>query len=61
MEGNEELQLDMWKVSVDSMQKYLRSETHIGKVYLAEFEENFKLSQTGELVIALIYIMTISY
>lgn len=61
MEGNEELQLDMWKVSVDSMQKYLRSETHSGKVYLAEFEENFKLSQTGELVIALIYIMTISY
>ncbi|KAF1800385.1 glycoside hydrolase family 47 protein [Mucor lusitanicus] len=50
MEGNEELQLDMWKVSVDSMQKYLRSETHSGKVYLAEFEEHYKLLQTGELV-----------
>lgn len=51
MEGNEELQLDMWKVSVDSMQKYLRSETHSGKVYLAEFEEQYKLLQTGELVV----------
>lgn len=51
MEGNEELQLDMWKVSVDSMQKYLRSETHSGKVYLAEFEEHYKLLQSGELVV----------
>ncbi|KAG2213585.1 hypothetical protein INT46_002737, partial [Mucor plumbeus] len=50
MEGKEELQLDMWRVSVDSMQKYLRSETITGKVYLAEIEENYKLLQTGELI-----------
>ncbi|KAI8987195.1 glycoside hydrolase [Pilobolus umbonatus] len=50
MEGNEELQLDMWRTSVASMQKYLRSETHNGTVYLAEFSDNFKILQTGELV-----------
>jgi mannosyl-oligosaccharide alpha-1,2-mannosidase len=61
MEGKEELQLDMWRVSVDSMQKYLRSETITGKVYLAEIEENYKLLQTGELVIRVLYITNIPY
>ncbi|KAG2198086.1 hypothetical protein INT47_011921 [Mucor saturninus] len=50
MEGKEELQLDMWKTAVGSMHRYLRSETHGGKVYLAEFEEHYKLLQSGELV-----------
>lgn len=50
MEGQEELQLDMWRTSVDSMNRYLRSETANGKVYLAEFEEHYKLLQSGELV-----------
>lgn len=50
MEGQEELQLDMWKTAVESMHQYLRSETHGGKVYLAEFEEHYKLLQSGELV-----------
>lgn len=50
MEGNEELQLDMWNTAVESMHKYLRSETHTGKVYLAEFKEHYKLLQSGELV-----------
>lgn len=50
MEGKEELQLDMWRTSVDSMNRYLRSETQNGKVYLAEFEEHYKLLQSGELV-----------
>jgi mannosyl-oligosaccharide alpha-1,2-mannosidase len=50
MEGNEELQIDMWRTSVNSMQQYLRSETQNGKVYLAEFEDNYKLMQSGELV-----------
>lgn len=50
MEGNEELQIDMWRTSVDSMQQYLRSETSNGKVYLAEYNDNYKLLQSGELV-----------
>jgi mannosyl-oligosaccharide alpha-1,2-mannosidase len=50
MEGKEDLQLDMWLTAVDSMQRYLRSETHSGKVYLGEFEGNYKLLQSGELV-----------
>jgi mannosyl-oligosaccharide alpha-1,2-mannosidase len=50
MEGNEELQLDMWRTSVDSMRRYLRSETHNGKVFLAEIEDHYKLLQSGELV-----------
>lgn len=50
MEGKEDLQLDMWKTAVGSMHRYLRSETHGGKVYLAEFEEHYKLLQSGELV-----------
>lgn len=50
LEGKEELQLDMWLTAVDSMQRYLRSETHGGKVYLGEFEEQYKLLQSGELV-----------
>lgn len=50
MEGNEELQLDMWRTSVDSMKRYLRSETFNGKVFLAEIEDHYKLLQSGELV-----------
>lgn len=50
MEGKETLQLDMWTTAVDSMMRYLRSETHNGKVYLAELEQNYKLMQSGELV-----------
>ncbi|KAI8083909.1 glycoside hydrolase [Thamnidium elegans] len=50
MEGKEELQLDMWNTAVGSMRRYLRSETHNGKVYLAEFQDHFKLLQSGELV-----------
>ena len=50
MSGQEELQLDMWRTAVDSMKRYLRSETHGGKVYLAEFQQHYKLLQTGELV-----------
>ena len=49
MEGKEELQLDMWRTSVDSMHRYLRSETHDGKVYLGEFHSHYKLLQSGEL------------
>ncbi|KAI9280107.1 glycoside hydrolase [Sporodiniella umbellata] len=50
MEGQETLQLAMWTTAVDSMMRYLRSETHEGKVYLAELEQNYKLMQSGELV-----------
>lgn len=50
MEGKEKLQLDMWSTAVGSMRRYLRSETHSGKVYLAEFQDHFKLLQSGELV-----------
>ncbi|CAO3649055.1 unnamed protein product [Mucor hiemalis] len=50
LEGKENLQLDMWLTAVDSMQRYLRSETHGGKVYLGEFEDQYKLLQSGELV-----------
>jgi mannosyl-oligosaccharide alpha-1,2-mannosidase len=49
MNGND-LQLDMWETSVESMRKYLRSETQSGKVFLAEFNRNYKLLQSGELV-----------
>lgn len=50
MEGKETLQLDMWTTAVASMQKYLRSESLNGKVYLAELDDDFKLMQSGELV-----------
>lgn len=50
MEGKETLQLDMWSTAVESMYKYLRSETHYGQVFLAEIEQNYKLMQSGELV-----------
>ncbi|KAG1048075.1 hypothetical protein G6F43_009515 [Rhizopus delemar] len=50
MEGKERLQLDMWNSAVGSMRRYLRSETHYGKVYLAEIEKNYKLMRSGELV-----------
>lgn len=50
MEGKERLQLDMWNSAVGSMRRYLRSETHFGKVYLAEIEKNYKLMRSGELV-----------
>ncbi|CAO3597926.1 unnamed protein product [Absidia cylindrospora] len=50
MGGKEELQLDMWDAAVDSMQKNLRSRTASGKVYLAEFNNNMKLLETGELI-----------
>ncbi|KAG1049689.1 hypothetical protein G6F46_007246 [Rhizopus delemar] len=50
MEGKETLQLDMWTTAVASMQKYLRSESLNGKIYLAELDDEFKLMQSGELV-----------
>lgn len=50
MEGDEELQLDMWSTAVESMRRYLRSETHSGKVYLSEFEGQYQILQSGELV-----------
>ncbi|KAI8144823.1 glycoside hydrolase [Fennellomyces sp. T-0311] len=50
MDGKEEQQLNMWKKSVASMKKYLRSETSGNMVYLAELDENYKLLQAGELV-----------
>ncbi|KAI9361502.1 glycoside hydrolase [Pilaira anomala] len=45
-----ELQLDMWSTAVESMRRYLRSETHSGKVYLSEFEGQYQILQSGELV-----------
>ncbi|KAI8882041.1 glycoside hydrolase family 47 protein [Backusella circina FSU 941] len=49
MNGND-LQLDMWKTSIESMRKYLSSETESGKIFLAEFNRNYKLLQSGELI-----------
>ncbi|KAI7853781.1 glycoside hydrolase [Circinella umbellata] len=49
-DGQEKQQLDMWKKSVASMEKYLRSDTSGGMVFLAEIQENYKLLRTGELV-----------
>lgn len=50
MEGKEELQLNMWRTAVGSMQKHLRSQSIDGKVFLAEMKQNQKLLQSGELV-----------
>ncbi|KAG0186223.1 maturation of Asn-linked oligosaccharides protein, partial [Apophysomyces sp. BC1034] len=50
MNGNETLQIDMWKTAVDSMQKYLRSETSRGMVFLAETQNSTRILSTGELI-----------
>ncbi|EPB91307.1 hypothetical protein HMPREF1544_01824 [Mucor circinelloides 1006PhL] len=50
MDGNEELQLQMWKQSVDSMYYYLRSVSAEGSVFLAEALEGKKYLKSGELV-----------
>lgn len=50
MEGNEELQLQMWKQSVDSMYHYLRSVSAEGSVFLAEALGGKKYLKSGELV-----------
>lgn len=51
MGGQEAVQLDMWKQSIKSMQKFLRSETDRNLVFLGELNDEYKLLQTGELVI----------
>lgn len=50
MEGKEELQLDMWRTSVESMYNYLRSVANDGSVFLSEYIDGFRALQTGELV-----------
>ena len=50
MDGKEEQELNMWKKSVASMKKYLRSETQGNMVYLAELNDDYKILQAGELV-----------
>ncbi|ORZ13469.1 glycoside hydrolase [Absidia repens] len=50
MDGKENLQLDMWKTSVDSMKKILRSRTAGGKTFLAAFNGDTKILETGELI-----------
>lgn len=50
MDGNEDLQLQMWKQSVDSMQHYLRSVSLEGSVFLAEALGGKKYLKSGELV-----------
>ncbi|CAO3629932.1 unnamed protein product [Cunninghamella blakesleeana] len=50
MNGEEELQINLWKDSVNSMQKYLRSSTIHNKVFLGEISKNLTYYQTGELV-----------
>ncbi|KAF7728858.1 hypothetical protein EC973_005484 [Apophysomyces ossiformis] len=50
MNGNDSLQINMWRTAVDSMQKYLRSETSRGMVFLADVQNNTKILSTGELV-----------
>ncbi|KAI7905161.1 glycoside hydrolase [Cokeromyces recurvatus] len=50
MGGNEQIQLNMWLTAVDSMQRYLRSETQNGNVYLAEFQNLYKSFHSGELI-----------
>ncbi|GAN05194.1 seven-hairpin glycosidase [Mucor ambiguus] len=50
MGGNEELQLQMWKQSVDSMYHYLRSVSADGSVFLGEALGDNKYLKSGELV-----------
>lgn len=51
MGGQEFVQLDMWKTAAKSMQNFLRSETDRNMVFLGELNDDYRLMQTGELVI----------
>lgn len=50
MNGEENLQLNMWETSVESMIKYLRSVSKDGSVYLSEEHGGVKHFRSGELV-----------
>lgn len=50
MDGNEELQLDMWQTAVESMYNYLRSVANDGSVYLSQDVYGYRILKTGELV-----------
>lgn len=50
MDGDEELQLDMWQTAVESMYNYLRSVANDGSVYLSQDVYGYRILKTGELV-----------